>query len=143
MSRYPPRIFDIIARAQAIISRSLGEALAVTQQQAGITQRHIRNLHNEAQEQVWEPLTFQGAKGPLGKEKKDHQNGGGGGAVVDAVIKDRYGRRRHLPSLPCEQWRIQHWIERIPYHIQEVFRLDGGNEYNEGHPAVKEDKDGQ
>jgi len=31
-----------------------------------------------------------------------------------------------------EQERIQHWIERIPRHIQEVIRLEGGNEYQEG-----------
>ena len=31
-----------------------------------------------------------------------------------------------------EQWRIQQWIERIPKHIQEVIRLEGGNEYKEG-----------
>ncbi|KAF8416770.1 hypothetical protein EV426DRAFT_706748 [Tirmania nivea] len=40
-----------------------------------------------------------------------------------------------------EQWRIQRWIERIPYHIQEVIRLEGGNEYSEGHPPVKRDKE--
>lgn len=31
-----------------------------------------------------------------------------------------------------EQWRIQRWIERIPHHIQEIIRLNGGNEYSEG-----------
>jgi hypothetical protein len=31
-----------------------------------------------------------------------------------------------------EQLRIQRWIERIPYHIQEVIRLEGDNEYAEG-----------
>jgi hypothetical protein len=30
------------------------------------------------------------------------------------------------------QSRIQHWIERIPFHIQEIIRLEGGNEYEEG-----------
>ena len=30
------------------------------------------------------------------------------------------------------QDRIQKWIERIPRHIQEVIRLNGGNEYREG-----------
>ena len=30
------------------------------------------------------------------------------------------------------QTRIQAWIERIPHHIQEVIRLEGGNEYKEG-----------
>jgi len=27
--------------------------------------------------------------------------------------------------LPCEEWRVQHWIERVPYHTQEVLRLEG------------------
>lgn len=31
-----------------------------------------------------------------------------------------------------DQPRIQAWIERIPFHIQEVIRLEGGNEYKEG-----------
>ena len=31
-----------------------------------------------------------------------------------------------------EQAKIQSWIERIPHHIQEVIRLEGGNEYQEG-----------
>ena len=34
--------------------------------------------------------------------------------------------------LGLEQKRIQAWIERIPRHIKEVIRLDGGNEYREG-----------
>lgn len=33
-----------------------------------------------------------------------------------------------------EQATIQSWIERIPFHIQEVIRLEGGNEYKEGRP---------
>jgi len=31
-----------------------------------------------------------------------------------------------------EQKHIQHWIERIPRHIQEVIALEGGNAYREG-----------
>ena len=37
-----------------------------------------------------------------------------------------------------EKWQdmpqstIQGWIERIPIHIQEIIRLEGGNEYVEG-----------
>lgn len=27
---------------------------------------------------------------------------------------------------------IQRWIERIPYHIQQIIKLEGGNEYKEG-----------
>ena len=38
--------------------------------------------------------------------------------------------KAHWQSL--DQWRIQRWIERIPRHIQEVIRLEGGNEYREG-----------
>jgi hypothetical protein len=30
------------------------------------------------------------------------------------------------------QEKIQEWIERIVVHIQEVIRLEGGNEYKEG-----------
>ena len=30
------------------------------------------------------------------------------------------------------QSRIQNWIERIPRHIQEIIRCEGGNEYREG-----------
>jgi hypothetical protein len=33
-------------------------------------------------------------------------------------------------NLPQET--IQRWIERIPRYIQEVIRLEGGNEYKEG-----------
>jgi hypothetical protein len=38
-------------------------------------------------------------------------------------------------ELPQEQ--IQAWIERIPVHIQEVIRLEGGNEYKEGRCGEK------
>ena len=31
-----------------------------------------------------------------------------------------------------EQVQIQAWIERILIHIQEVIKLEGGNEYKEG-----------
>jgi hypothetical protein len=37
---------------------------------------------------------------------------------------------RAWDELPQE--RIQHWIERLMRHIQEVIRLEGGNEYKEG-----------
>mgnify|MGYP001068972749 CR=1 FL=1 len=33
-------------------------------------------------------------------------------------------------DLPQE--RIQEWIERLPRHIEEIIRLEGGNEYREG-----------
>jgi hypothetical protein len=35
------------------------------------------------------------------------------------------------------QSQIQAWIERMPHHIQEVIRLKGGNEYEEGRKAFK------
>ena len=39
-------------------------------------------------------------------------------------------------NLPQE--KIQEWIERIPRHIQEVIRLEGGNEYREGREHLKQ-----
>jgi hypothetical protein len=36
---------------------------------------------------------------------------------------------KHIP-----QSRIRRWIERIPYYIQEIIRLEGGNGYKEGVP---------
>jgi hypothetical protein len=38
--------------------------------------------------------------------------------------------------LELERKRIQAWIERIPRHIQEVIRLDGGNEGREASAKV-------
>jgi hypothetical protein len=38
-------------------------------------------------------------------------------------------------DLPQEQ--IQQWIRAIPDHIQEIIRLDGGNEYKEGVQGFK------
>ncbi|KAF7503566.1 hypothetical protein GJ744_003594 [Endocarpon pusillum] len=35
------------------------------------------------------------------------------------------------------QEEIQRWIERIPFHIQEIIRLKGGNEYKEGKTAKR------
>ena len=49
-----------------------------------------------------------------------------------------FEQRGQLPDIWEECWekleqeRIQHWIERIVRHIQEVIRLEGGNEYKEG-----------
>ena len=34
--------------------------------------------------------------------------------------------------LDMPQEKIQAWIKRIMIHIQDVIRLDGGNEYKEG-----------
>jgi transposase len=39
------------------------------------------------------------------------------------------------------QEQIQHWIERIVVHIQEVIRLEGGNEYEEGTQKRKKNPD--
>jgi len=36
------------------------------------------------------------------------------------------------------QEKIQAWIERIPRHIKEIIRLEGGNEYSEGRNKGKE-----
>jgi arsenate reductase-like glutaredoxin family protein len=45
--------------------------------------------------------------------------------------------RKELESAWDQAWKdlsqeqIQRWIERIPVHIQEIIRLEGGNEYKE------------
>ena len=36
------------------------------------------------------------------------------------------------------QEKIQAWIERIPIHIEEIIRLKGGNEYQEGRKKGQE-----
>jgi hypothetical protein len=38
-------------------------------------------------------------------------------------------------DLPQE--KIQQWISAIPNHIQEIIRLEGGNEYKEGAKGFK------
>ncbi|KAL6157488.1 hypothetical protein ACJBU6_05039 [Exserohilum turcicum] len=38
--------------------------------------------------------------------------------------------QQYWDELP--QHQIQAWIERIPFHIQEIIKLEGGNEYKEG-----------
>jgi len=40
-----------------------------------------------------------------------------------------------------EQWRIQRWVERSPYHIEQVIRLKSGNEYQERHPRTPRNKE--
>ena len=36
------------------------------------------------------------------------------------------------------QRKIQEWIEAIPYHVAEIIRLEGGNEYKEGRKKGQE-----
>lgn len=49
--------------------------------------------------------------------------------------------RRQLKKVWLDAWeklphrRLQEWVERIPFHIQEIIRLEGGNEYKEGKPG--------
>jgi hypothetical protein len=38
-------------------------------------------------------------------------------------------------DLPQEQ--IQQWIQAIPFHIKEIIRCEGGNEYKEGVQGFK------
>jgi hypothetical protein len=40
------------------------------------------------------------------------------------------------------QTQIQAWIERIPHHITEIIRLNGGNEYKEGRTKVFDRREG-
>ena len=44
-------------------------------------------------------------------------------------------------DLPQE--KIQQWIKAIPDHIQEIVRLEGGNEYKEGLKSFKRSWAGQ
>lgn len=44
-------------------------------------------------------------------------------------------------ELPQE--KIQQWIERLIRHIQEVIKLQGGNEYQEGRDRSKRDQSGR
>jgi hypothetical protein len=39
------------------------------------------------------------------------------------------------------QEKIQAWIERSPFHIQEVIRLEGGNEYKESKSGRRRNPD--
>ena len=51
------------------------------------------------------------------------------GAIhTKAALKEAWIKSQE--NLPQET--IQAWIERIPRHIQEVIRLEGGNKYKEG-----------
>jgi hypothetical protein len=36
------------------------------------------------------------------------------------------------------QSKIQEWIQAIPYHVKEIIRLKGGNEYKEGQKKGQE-----
>jgi len=51
-----------------------------------------------------------------------------GAIYTKAALKEAW--IKSWENLPQET--IQAWIERIPRHIQEVIRLEGGNEYKEG-----------
>lgn len=96
---------DLVTRAQAIILRSLGETLAVVQQQTGITPQHIRNLHNRAKDRGWKPgtpliLDHVKDKSRCGRPTKitpmDEE------AVINAVLKDRYGREKTVLQLASQ-----------------------------------------
>lgn len=51
-----------------------------------------------------------------------------GAPSVSKTAKDLW--LRHWAAM--EQQKIQRWIERIPYHIKNIIKLKGGNEYPEG-----------
>ncbi|KAF8421670.1 hypothetical protein EV426DRAFT_195391 [Tirmania nivea] len=95
-------MFDIVSRTQAVILRSIGETLAIIQQQTGITPRHVWNLYTEAQQRGWEPgillkIEHVQNRDRCGRKKKItpavEQ------AIMDAVIKDQYGREKILVQL--------------------------------------------
>ena len=41
-----------------------------------------------------------------------------------------------------KQQQIQAWIERIPWHIEQIIKLQGGNEYKEGRKKGQVDEEG-
>ncbi|KAJ1323004.1 hypothetical protein MN608_11858 [Microdochium nivale] len=57
-----------------------------------------------------------------------------GASTVRKVAEEQWAACwRDLP-----QAQIQAWIERIPVHIQQILKLEGGNEYVEGR-RIRED----
>jgi hypothetical protein len=56
-----------------------------------------------------------------------------GAPTTKAEMEKRW--LRAWKDLPQET--IQAWVERIPHHIQEIIRLQGGNEYEEGIQGFK------
>ena len=52
------------------------------------------------------------------------------GCPTNRIIMEKVWTRCWKKTLT--QKRIQHWIERIPRHIQQVIALEGGNQYREG-----------
>ncbi len=65
-------------------------------------------------EQCWPHLKRQTTKKGAPKSKKE----------AEAVWRKAWD--------DLDQDKIREWIERIPFHIKEVIRLEGGNEYQEG-----------
>ena len=52
------------------------------------------------------------------------------GALRNRITAAKASTQCWIKDLKQEQ--IQHWIERIPRHIEKVIALNGGNEYREG-----------
>jgi len=94
--------FDVVSRAQAVILRSMGESPGIIQQQTGITPRHVRNLHNEAQARGWVPgilLKIEHIKDRDRCRRKKKITSAVEEVIVDAVTKDRYAREKTLVQL--------------------------------------------
>jgi len=122
-------MFDIVTRAQAVLLRSLGEALAVVQEQTGISQQ-VRILQNNARARRWQPGTpltsAHVADAPrTGRPVRITQRVEQ--AVVDAVTKDRYGREKTLVQLGA-QFQIS---------AQSVFRILKKKHFRKTKPTRK------
>ena len=102
-------MFDIVTRAQAVILRSLGETLAVIQQQTGLSAKQVNDLHTEAKGRGWQPGTQLRSvhvvdkphSGRLAKVTSRVKQ-----SVADAATKDRYGQEKTLPQLGATQFNI-------------------------------------
>ena len=92
-------LFDVVSRAQAVILRSMGEAMGIIQQQTGITPRHVRNPYNGAQKRGWVPgtlLKIEHVKDRDRRGRKKKITSAVEEAIVDAITKDRYAREKTL-----------------------------------------------
>ena len=98
-------MFDVVTCAQKVILRSLEEALAIVQQQTGISARQVRNIHNKAKDRGWHPgapltsayLVDKLRSGRPVRVTKRVEIG-----VVNAVTNDRYGREKTLRQLVAQ-----------------------------------------
>ena len=98
-------MFDIVTCTQVVTLRSLEEALAVVQQQTGISARQVRNIHNKAKDRGWHPgapltsahLVDELRSGRPVRVTKRVEIG-----VANLLTNDRYSREKTLRQLAAQ-----------------------------------------